>query len=108
MSKNYIRLTISERKIIEENLNKGMSISKIAYILCRSKSTVAAEIDRNRIIARGTCRGKRPTTLPKTMCPKLCKSPFVCNNCRQISYACSKPIQIKYDAARADVLAKAR
>ena len=43
----YTHLTLSEREYLEESLNKGKSIRKIAAALGRSPSTISREIRRN-------------------------------------------------------------
>ena len=115
---NNKHLTFEERSIIEDLLNKGENIHKIAQKLGRPDSSIAREIQRNRFICntatrekccyqfrsaacpvvnlcgRGKCRrmscsdcddycnDKCPEYKPY-LCPKLTKSPFVCNGCKE-------------------------
>ncbi|MBQ0147038.1 MAG: helix-turn-helix domain-containing protein, partial [Flavobacteriaceae bacterium] len=44
MSQNYTRLTLQERFKIEKYLDQKLSISSIAVLLNRNKSTISREV----------------------------------------------------------------
>ena len=46
MSQNYTRLTLQERFKIEKYLDQKLSISAIAILLNRNKSTISREVNR--------------------------------------------------------------
>ena len=139
MKKNK-HLSFGERSIIEESLNKGLSVHKIAQKLERPDSSIVREIKRNRYVCHtaakescefrfsvgacpvtnlcdsGRCRrisccdcedfcnDKCPEYVPYE-CPKLKKSPFVCNGCSE--YPCRRgafSLKYKYQARRAQIV----
>lgn len=97
---NNSHIILSERKIIEERLNEGWSISDIANELHRNKSSIKREIDRHielvfpsifnnyhPCIKKDSCSVKSFNcyetckNLEISLCPKLISSPHVCNHC---------------------------
>lgn len=48
MAKAYMHLTLYERRVIQESLDRGLSLKKIADALDRSPSTVSREVAANR------------------------------------------------------------
>ena len=74
---NYKKHTkLSERIKIENGLNNGYSLRTISKDINKSVSTISREI-RNR---RYKEKGNYFNGIPRN-CPKLEKSPFVCNGC---------------------------
>ena len=86
--KHYVRLSLVERKEIQESLNKRAicSLHSLADTLQRSCSTVYDEVKRNRSYARGSRKGQVVEHLPEDVCEKLTRWPFVCNSCRYFHY----------------------
>lgn len=93
---SYKRLSFEERMIILASIYKGFSISKIASMMHRSKSTISRELSRNSITKKGSTSFK---------CSNIDKL-IVCNKCPKKSY-CS--LQKKfYDCEKAETNAKIR
>ena len=72
MTKKYSRLTLEERKSIEECLNRGISINKTARVIERSPSTVLREICANKVA------DKTAVKLVKCFCKTDCNKVSVC------------------------------
>ena len=70
----YKRLDKSERKAIENGLDKRKSCRQIAADLGRSASTISDEVSRNRTVSRGENRGERVEDVPTDCCHKLAKA----------------------------------
>ncbi|MCR5547112.1 MAG: IS30 family transposase [Lachnospiraceae bacterium] len=129
-------LTLEERIIIEEYLEKGISIHRISLKLGRPDSSIVREIKRNRFrvslkekvpcVFRNTenctvrhlcgdqecnkdcsfcseCGPNCNDYIPKE-CPKLKKSPFVCNGCNDCLTHKQHCLKYRYSARKADVL----
>ena len=84
-SKDCKKLTFDDRTNIQSGLVQKLSLSKIAQIIHKSKSTVSREIQRN----SKTGIGYKP-----------CHSSLVCNSCSKKAY-CTKPKRY-YDCAIAE------
>ena len=138
---NNKHLTFEERSIIEDLLNKGEKIHKIAQKLGRPDSSIVREVQRNRYVCHtatkekcefqfgagactvinlcqsGKCRhlscsgcddycnsDKCPEYKPY-ICPKLLKSPYVCNGCSENPCRISAfSAKYKYQARRAQIV----
>lgn len=74
--KSYERLSFDERMTILAYIYKGYSISKIASLLHRSKSTISRELSRNSITKKGSTIFK---------CENI-KTLIVCNKCSKKIY----------------------
>ena len=102
---NNSHIILSERKIIEERLNEGWTVSDIADELHRNKSSIGREIDRHTqlifpsifnnchpCIKSDSCPVKSFNcyetckNLEISLCPKLISSPHVCNACTSKKY----------------------
>lgn len=98
---NNSHITLEGRKYIEEKLNEGCSITKIANELCRNKSSIMREIDRNiTLVFPSVFNNHYPCikwkecdvkdfncyenckNLEINLCPRLISSPHICNNCK--------------------------
>ena len=115
---NYCHLSYEERKNIEDGLNDNKSIYQISKEIRRSHSTILREIDRNKTISTPNnwnnynipCKNRNICNknfcdcslkcFEKEMCPKLLKSPYVCNGCKSRS-GCRKE-RYTYYARKAD------
>ena len=71
--KHYVRLSLVERKEIQESLNKRStcSLHSLADALQRSCSTVYDEVKRNRSFAKGSHKGQVVEELSENVCEKL-------------------------------------
>ena len=100
---NYCHLSYEDRKNIEDGLNDNKSINQIAKEITRCHSTILREIDRNKTFSKptnwnyGNIYGN-PNYNPH--CPKLEKTPYVCNGCKSRS-DCRKE-RYTYYARKAD------
>lgn len=98
--KQNTHFTIETRKIIEEKLNEGLSVSEIADFLKRDRSNIGREIDKHKELKLShpynntCCCIKKKECLVKSyncqnycknfeidLCEKLKSSPHVCNGC---------------------------
>lgn len=104
MTNNYTHLSYEERKNLEDDLNNNKSIYSISKKLKRSHSTILREIDRNKVYYKPLNNVYINFTDPESLhkyqhCPKLDKSPHVCNGCKSRS-GCRK-IRYTYYARKA-------
>ncbi len=100
---NYCHLSYEDRKNIEDGLNDNKSINQIAKEITRCHSTILREIDRNKTFSKPTNWNygniyENPNYNPH--CPKLEKTPYVCNGCKSRS-GCRKE-RYTYYARKAD------
>lgn len=83
MAKKYSRLTLEDRKNIEDGLDRGRSVRRIAATIGRSPSTVMREIRANRT------EGKAPSALVPCFMGKECKATGVCGkSCQSPGILC--------------------
>ena len=69
-------LNLSQRILIESNLNENNSLRKIGILLGKPHTTVSREILTRRSLIKGN-----PFNNFNTKCNKTDKAPFVCNAC---------------------------
>lgn len=119
VKKKYSHLSYEERNIIEYMLKENNSITAISETISRDKTTISKEIKKHRKIKypdkfngnqclcvnRSTCKNvKSNCSNDKTcfdmICPKLKKSPYVCNGCER--RANCRNAKYYYDARSAD------
>jgi IS30 family transposase len=95
---NYCHLSYEDRKNIEDGLNNNKKISLIACEINRTHSTILREIDRNKVYYKpNTWNNCSAVSIP---CPRLNKSPYVCNGCKSRS-GCRKE-RLTYYARKAN------
>ena len=85
---NYCHLSYEDRKNIEDGLNDNKSILQISKEINRNHSTILREIDRNKVYFKPKNYGtnkKFDNPDYNFHCPKLDKSPYVCNGCKSRS-----------------------
>ena len=100
---NYCHLSYEDRKNIEDGLNDNKSINQISLEINRSHSTILREIDRNKTFSKPNnwnCGNRYENPNYNPHCPKLDKSPYVCNGCKSRS-GCRKE-RYTYYARKAD------
>lgn len=97
---NNSHMTLEVRMYIEEGLNEGLTITKIANNLCRYKSSITREINRHaKYVFPSTFNNTHPCikykdckvkdfncyqtckNLEINLCPRLTSSPHICNGC---------------------------
>lgn len=118
-SKKQKHMTLTERLEIQMGLERRQTIKKIAEIIGKDPTTVSKEIKRHiqvksmpsdeAEVVHRDCAGN---IIDNPICPKLLKSPYVCNGCdahrrrcgynKQFYYA--KKAQLEYE----DILVEAR
>ena len=69
-------LNLSQKILIESNLNENNSLRKIGTLLGKPHTTVSREILTRRVLIKGN-----PFNNFNTKCNKTDKAPFVCNAC---------------------------
>lgn len=69
-------LNLSQKILIENNLNENNSLRKIGILLGKPHTTVSREILTRRVFIKGT-----PFNNFNMKCNKTDKAPFVCNAC---------------------------
>lgn len=94
--KKYKHLTYEDRLEIQECLAKGMTFKDIGKRIGKDPTTVSKEVKLH------TTSHKNAFCKTEEMCPKLKKSPFVCNGCDKKSRSSCPYIRHIYQAKRAD------
>lgn len=69
-------LNLSQRILIESNLNENTSLRKIGIMLGKPRTTISREILARRVLSKGNRFNNF-----NTKCDKTNKVPFVCNGC---------------------------
>ena len=110
-NKKYSHLTKEEREIIETMLKQRYSLTEIAFTISRDKTTISKEIKKHRYIIypenytinwcihRSECKEFNCTNKKECfdmVCPRLKKSPYVCNGCDKKQYC--RLAKFYYDA----------
>ena len=91
-TKKNKHLTFDDRIEIQECLSKGMTFKAIAKRIGKDPTTVSKEVKRRAVVQESGF------TKTQDKCPRLMRSPFVCNGCERSSRAgCAYP-RLKYVA----------
>lgn len=94
--KKYKHLTYEDRLEIQECLAKGMDFKSIGKRIGKDQTTVSKEIKLHTVThTNAFCKTEE-------ICPKLKKSPFVCNGCDRKSRSNCPYVRHVYEAKRAD------
>ena len=105
--RSYSRLTALDRTTIQNGLDDGLSLTKIAKRIHRPTSTVSNEVRRNRTMGKGDSRGEPVGEIPKAACERLKSAPWVCNGCpKRKSAVCGRIFTVEYSAPRAQRIAQ--
>jgi IS30 family transposase len=95
---------MEDRIEIQQCLDHGMTFKAIAVRIGKDQTTVSKEIKKHLIFTASKVihRDKSGKELPAPVCPKLLKTPFVCNPCDKKRYSCpyQKQKYIAKDAQR--------
>jgi len=83
-------LTLEDRTEIQQCLDHGMTFKAIALRIGKDQTTVSKEIKKHLdfTASKVVHRDKNGQELPPPVCPKLLKTPFVCNPCEKKRYSC--------------------
>jgi IS30 family transposase len=84
-------LTLDNREEVAECLDKGMTFKAIARRLGKDPTTISKEVKKHMIITKpeGGSRKVDNPPLDARGCPRLLKTPFVCNPCEKRRRNCS-------------------
>ena len=103
-NKKFKHMTIEDRIEIQECLDKGMTFKAIGRRISKDQTTVSKEVKKHLVYSpsKVTHRDKAGNEIPPPTCPKLLKSPFVCNPCEKKRYSCpyQKQKYVAKDAQR--------
>ena len=95
--KNNTHFTIETRRIIEEKLNEGLSITDIAEITKRDRSNIGREIDKHKQLKLPSpynntccCIYKKQCLVTSYNCQEKCKN-FEIDLCEKLKSAVCKP-----------------
>lgn len=105
----YERMTIAERRSIEQGLSARKGCREIARSIGRTPSAVSEEVRRNRTLAERSSKGMRPKDgAAGNDCPRMSAWPWVCNTCFTFPRACGRHPRCEYRALYAQRLADER
>lgn len=105
----YARMTMAERRSIEQGLSARRSCREIARSIGRTPSAVSEEVRRNRTLAERSSKGMRPKDDAKENdCDKMRAWPWTCNTCFTFPKACGRHPRCEYRAIYAQKLADER
>ena len=78
-------LTIEDRNEIQQCLDHGMTFKAIAARIGKDQTTVSKEVKKHLTYtpSKVVHRDSSGKELPPPVCPKLIKTPFVCNPCEK-------------------------
>lgn len=81
-------LTIEAREEIQKCLDVGVTFKDIARRTGKSATTISREVKKHLTYKEAPVTNKKKdgTPIPDKPCPKLMKTPFVCNPCEKNSY----------------------
>ena len=84
-------LTLEDRNTIQQCLDHGMVFKAIAAQIGKDQTTVSKEVKKHLefTTSRVVYRDKSGAQLPTPVCPKLLKTPFVCNPCDKKRFSCA-------------------
>jgi len=90
ITKKHKHMTQEDRNEIQQCLDHGMTFKAIAARIGKDQTTVSKEVKKhlNFTPSKVLHRDKNGNEIPPPVCPKLLKSPFVCNPCEKKRYSC--------------------
>jgi IS30 family transposase len=89
-NKKNLHLTQEDRIEIQECLSHGMTFKAIGQRIGKDQTTVSKEVKKHiEVVPTSVKRTDGKGNLVLEPCPKLQKSPFVCNGCRSVKLPCS-------------------
>jgi IS30 family transposase len=83
-------LTIDDREEIQKCLDCGMTFKAIGRRVGKDQTTISKEVRKHLqyVPTKSVHKDKHGNVLPTPTCPRLLKTPFVCNHCSKKSYNC--------------------
>ena len=83
-------LTLEDRIEIQLCLERGMTFKATAARVGKDQTTISKEVKKHLIFKQSKVihRDKNGTEQPPPVCPRLLKTPFVCNPCDKKKYSC--------------------
>ncbi|HZK39744.1 MAG TPA: IS30 family transposase [Clostridia bacterium] len=83
-------LTLEDRNEIQQCLDHGMTFKAIAGRIGKDQTTVSKEVKKHLDFSASKVvhRDRNGNELLSPVCPKLLKTPFVCNPCEKKRYSC--------------------
>lgn len=83
-------LTLEDRVEIETCLDKGMTFKAIGKRIRKDQTTISKEVKKHLTFTASKVvhRDRNMNETPSPVCPKLLKTPFVCNPCDKKRYSC--------------------
>ena len=104
IGKKNKHLTLENRIEIQGCLDKGMTFKAIAKRVGKDQTTISKEVKKHLVYtaSKVTHRDKGGNEMPPPVCPRLLKTPFVCNPCDKKRYSCpyQKQRYVAKDAQR--------
>ena len=104
IEKKNKHLTLEDSIEIQGCLDKGMTFKAIAKRVGKDQTTISKEVKKHLVYtaSKVTHRDKEGNEMPPPVCPKLLKTPFVCNPCDKKRYSCpyQKQRYVAKDAQR--------
>jgi len=97
-------LSLDDRIEIQECLDKGMTFKAIARRVGKDQTTISKEVKKHLTFTASKVihRNNKGEEILSPVCPKLLKTPFVCNPCDKKRYSCpyQKQRYVAKDAQR--------
>ena len=104
IEKKNKHLTLEDRIEIQGCLDKSMTFKAIAKRVSKDQTTVSKEVKKHLVYTASKVihRDKDGNEMPPPVCPRLLKTPFVCNPCDKKRYSCpyQKQRYVAKDAQR--------
>lgn len=84
-------LTLDDRVDIQTGLNQGLTFKAIEKKIGKDQTTVSKEVKKHLTLSKRsvTCQKRDGTPVEEEICPRLLKTPFVCNPCSKRHGYCS-------------------
>jgi len=97
--KTWKHLNLENRKTISSGIAHNYKLIEISNLVCRDPRAISKEVKRNKISANGIDE-------PYSECVKLKRWPYVCTSKCNLKYQKCPYNKLKYDAKKADEMAK--
>ena len=83
-------LSLEDRNTIQQCLDQGMTFKAIAARIGKDQTTISKEVKKHLefTASQVVYRDKNGAQSPTPVCPKLLKTPFVCNPCDKKRFSC--------------------
>jgi len=97
-SKKNKHLTLEDRTEIQLCLDRGMTFKATAARVGKDQTTISKEVKKHLTYKQSNVihRNKNGDEQPSPVCPRLLKTPFVCNPCDKKKHSCPYMKQLYY------------